>query len=197
MYGVPFDAEYAAVYGVPLAFIPSDRPPTDPQTASPAAGGVDQDADAEDLGDRVERPPDRVRFVRRLLLRDGAHLQVLGGSGGRGRRAEAGSGPGPRSGRCWDLRRDQTPRAALQRGDRCAHRYRRSPATALWIRRLLLAGGCRDRGLDEDRPADPATTHTSLVVEPHPIARQYLNAMVGTFSTHSAADAQSAVVSPS
>ncbi|NLH69120.1 MAG: DEAD/DEAH box helicase family protein [Brooklawnia sp.] len=31
-----FDAEYASVYGVPFAFIPSDKPPTDPQPAPPA-----------------------------------------------------------------------------------------------------------------------------------------------------------------
>lgn len=31
-----FDAEYASVYGVPFAFIPSDKPPTDPKPAPPA-----------------------------------------------------------------------------------------------------------------------------------------------------------------
>ena len=31
-----FDAEYASVYGVPFAFIPSDKPPTDPPPAPPA-----------------------------------------------------------------------------------------------------------------------------------------------------------------
>lgn len=31
-----FDAEYASVYGVPFAFIPSDKPPTDPPPSPPA-----------------------------------------------------------------------------------------------------------------------------------------------------------------
>ncbi len=31
-----FDAEYASVYGVPFAFIPSDKPPIDPKPAPPA-----------------------------------------------------------------------------------------------------------------------------------------------------------------